>query len=72
MPTPTKVTLRLPATVQTLGVDEVTEVAPSPSVATLAVKFPPKAGLTGMFETVGGDGVARPTVTFWELPSAAA
>ena len=73
MPTPTKLTVRLSApTVQTLGVHEVTDVAPSLLVLTAAVKLPPKTVLKGMLLMVGVLGVAWPTVKLSELPAAAA
>ena len=72
VPTPTKLTVRLPATVQTPVVEEVTEAAPSLLVTTLAVNIPPKTGFAGRFEIVGLVGVACPTVRSVGLPSAAA
>jgi len=73
VPVPTKLTVTLsPPTVQMLGVLDVTEVTPSLLVTTLAVKAPPKTGLDGMFEIVGGVGVASPTAKLTGLPAAAA
>jgi len=73
VPVPTKLTVKLSTpTVQTLGVDDVTEVTPSLFVTTLAVKLPPNSGPAGTFEIVGGVGVASPTSKLTGLPSAAA
>ena len=72
VPTPTKLTVRWSTpTVQTPGVDEVTDGAPSLLVLRVAVKLPLKTGPAGMFEIVGGVGVAGPTVKASGLPSAA-
>ena len=50
---------------------EVTVLVPSPVVATVAVKPPPKTPLAGMLEIVGVVGVALVTVKVWAVPSAA-
>ena len=50
---------------------EVTDLVPSPVVATVAVKPPPEVPLEGRFEIDGVLGVAWPTLKVWGLPSAA-
>jgi hypothetical protein len=50
-------------TLQIDGVDEVTDVEPSPVVLTIGTKLPPTAAVLGegMFPIVGWEGVPGPT-----------
>ena len=59
------------AAVQMLVELDVTDLVPSPVVATVAVKPPPLVPLEGRFEIDGVLGVAGPTEKVWGLPSAA-
>ncbi len=58
-------------TVQTLLELEVTNLVPSPFVATAATKSPNSVFTNGMFETLGLAGAARLTVKLWTSPSRA-
>jgi hypothetical protein len=60
VPAPTKLTLS-PEVVQVDGVEELTEVVPSPFVETVAVKPPPTVPEGGRFVIEGVVGVAWPT-----------
>ena len=61
-----------PEALHTAGVEEVTEVLPSPVVATVAVKLPPKEPDDGKLEMAGGVGVATLIAKLCGLPFAAA
>ena len=52
------------------GEFEVTDLVPSPVVATVAVNPPPNVPLAGRFEIDGVDGAARLTLNVWAVPSA--
>jgi hypothetical protein len=69
VPTPTKLTTPL-VTVQTLVVDEVTEVDPSPVLETTGVKELLKVSEPGRLVMLGADDAARLTVNDCVDPSA--
>ena len=54
---------------QTPAEFDVTDVAPSPVVLTVAVKPPPLIALAGRFEMDGVLGAALPTEKVWGFPS---